>query len=125
MLIAEAVVQAADPGRYLDRLRGHAGKMGTHLGHRPRHQGSGGTPPQIRHSEWSGTAGTVTLNWGQWTVQATAGTLTLRAEAADETSLRRIQDMLTTRLENFGRREHLTVNWQPPRALGAEPSQAR
>ena len=35
-----------------------------------------------------------------------------RAEAADEESLRRIQDLLTSRLQKFGRREHLTVHWQ-------------
>jgi len=40
--------------------------------------------------------------------------LRLRADAADEPSLRRIQDMLTTRLGKFGRRDHLTVTWQPP-----------
>ena len=66
----------------------------------------------MKHAEWSATSGTVRLDWGGWTMQAGPGTLRLRAEAADEASLRRIQDMLTTRLENFGRREHLTVTWQ-------------
>jgi hypothetical protein len=113
MLTAEAVIQTGDPGRYLARLRTHAGKMGTHLGYRPRRHG-GGTPPEIRHTEWSPTGGTVTLNWGQWTVQATPGALRLRAEAADAESLQRIQDMLTTRLASFGRRDHLTVNWHLP-----------
>jgi len=47
-------------------------------------------------------------------MHAAPGRLTLHAEAADETNLQRIQDMLTTRLEKFGRREHLTVNWQRP-----------
>ena len=40
------------------------------------------------------------------------GRLAVRAEAADEESLRRIQDLLTARLPKFGRREHLTVKWQ-------------
>lgn len=40
------------------------------------------------------------------------GTLEVRAEATDEENLRRVQDLLTTRLENFGRREHLTVDWR-------------
>ncbi len=112
MPTAEAVVQTGDPDRYLARLRKHAGKMGAHPGHRPRRHGSGGTPPEIRQAEWSGSSGTVILNWGQWTAQATAGMLRLRAEAADAENLQRIQDMLTTRLENFGRRDQLTVDWQ-------------
>jgi len=41
-----------------------------------------------------------------------SGRLTVRAEAADQESLRLIQDLLTSRLQKFGRREHLTVNWQ-------------
>ena len=43
------------------------------------------------------------------------GRLPVRAEAADQESLRRIQDLLTARLQKFGRREHLTVNWQDGR----------
>jgi hypothetical protein len=60
----------------------------------------------------SGSEGTVSLDWGRWTMRASPGLLTLRAEAADEDSLRRIQDLLTARLQRFGRRERLTVNWQ-------------
>ncbi len=64
--------------------------------------------------ECSGTEGAVSLNWGQWTVRAFPGLLTARAEAADQESLRRIQDLLTARLQKFGRREHLTMNWRRP-----------
>lgn len=42
------------------------------------------------------------------------GLLAVRVEAADEESVRRIQDLLTSRLQKFGRREHLTVNWRRP-----------
>jgi len=114
MLTAEAHVQTEYPGRYLARLRGHVGKMDPHLRHRVRRHRNGGSPPEIRHTEWSATGGTVTLNWGQWTVQTTTDTIRLRAEAADGENLRRIQDMLTTRLENLGRREHLKITWQQP-----------
>jgi hypothetical protein len=31
--------------------------------------------------------------------------------------------MLATRLENFGRREHLTVIWQPAGTTAAQPGQ--
>ena len=62
--------------------------------------------------ERSGTEATVSLDRGQWTMRALPGRLAVRAEAADEEDLRRIQDLLTTRLERFGRREHLTVTWR-------------
>ena len=42
--------------------------------------------------------GAVSLDWGQWTVRAFSGRLAVRAEAADQESLRRIQDLLTARL---------------------------
>jgi hypothetical protein len=45
-------------------------------------------------------------------MRALPGLLAVRAEAADQENLRRIQDLLTARLQKFGRREHLTVNWQ-------------
>ena len=62
--------------------------------------------------ECSGTEGTVSLDCGQWTMRAFPGRLAVRAEAADQENLRRIQDLLTARLQKFGRREHLTVKWQ-------------
>jgi hypothetical protein len=123
---AEAIIHTADPARYISRLRGHTAKMGEHTHFRPRHgrrppdPDSTHTPPRVTHAEWTDTHGTVTMNWGEWTVQAAARTLTVRAQAADEESLKRIQDMLTVRLESFGRREHLRLTWQaaplrPPR----------
>ena len=48
-------------------------------------------------------------------MRAFPGRLTVGAEAADQESLRRIQDLLTARLQQFGRREHLTVNWRDGR----------
>jgi hypothetical protein len=92
--------------------------MGTadrRLGHRRPSHAPGDAPPEVRHVECSGTEGTVSLNWGQWTMRALPGLLAVRAEAADQDSLRRIQDLLTARLQKFGRREHLTVDWQDGR----------
>jgi hypothetical protein len=111
MLTAETHVQTEDPGRYLKRLCQHASKMGSRLRHRPVTH-SGGAPPEMPQTEWSGTNGRLVLDWGQCTLQAAPGTLTLRAEAADEDSLARIQDLVAGRLEKFGRREHLTVTWR-------------
>jgi len=118
MLTAEALVQTEHPARYLVQLCKHASKMGTTGRHRPRSHYSGG-PPEIRRAECSGTDGVVILSWGQWTMQATPGTLRLRAEADSEEHLRRIQDLLTARLEKIGRRDHLTVTWQPAEAPAA------
>jgi hypothetical protein len=118
MLTAEADIRTEHAATYLARLCGHAGKMGTagrRLSHRrPPHAG-GDVAPEVRRVECSRTEGTVSLDWGQWTMQAFPGRLTVRAEAADQESLRRIQDLLTSRLQKFGRREHLTVDWRDGR----------
>lgn len=98
--------------------------MGSGLAHRPRAHGGGQAPPQVQHAEWSATRGTVRLASGGWTMQAAPGMLQLRAEAADEASLQKIQDMLTARLEKFGRRERLIVTWQPPGTPAADYGQA-
>ena len=117
---AQAVIHTADPARYIARLRRHTARMGEHTHFVPRHgrrppgPGSTHTPPRVTHAEWSGTHGAVTMNWGQWTAQAAPGTLTLHAEAADQENLKRIQEMLTSRLETFGRREHLQLTWHAP-----------
>ena len=114
MLTAEADIRTGHAARYLARLCGHAGKMGSsrhRLGHRRPSPGQLNVPPEVRHVECSETEGTVTLNWGQWTMRAFPDRLAVRAEAVDKESLRRIQDLLTARLQNFGRREQLTVTW--------------
>ena len=113
MPAAEARIPTENAGRYLTRLCQHAGKMSSHLRHRPRSHAGGGAPPEIRHAKCSDTDGTLVLNWGQCTLQVGPGMLTLRAEAADQDTLTRIQDLVTGRLEKFGRREHLTVTWRP------------
>lgn len=117
MPASQATVETQHPGRYLTQLCEHASKMGRSRMHRPRGH-AGGVPPEIRHAEWTGTDGTVTLNWGQWTMHAAPGTLTLRAEAGSEENLRRIQDLVAARLEKIGRRNHLAVNWRPAETPG-------
>jgi hypothetical protein len=117
MPTAEATVRTEHPGRYLTQLCQHASKLGGHLRHRPGGHSGDASPPEIHHAQWTSTDGIVTLNWGQWTMHAAAGTLTLRAQADSQENLRRIQDLITTRLEKIGRRDGLTVNWQPPPAL--------
>jgi len=118
MLTAEAQIETRRPSRYLIQLCKHASDMGGHRGHGPRARHAAGAPegrPQLQHAEWSDTHGIVSLNWGQCTLQATSTALILRAEAADEENLRRIQDLIARRLESFGRRDHLKVDWQQQR----------
>jgi hypothetical protein len=72
---------------------------------------AGGQPPAVLHVEHTADAGTITLAWGQLTLRATARELVIRADAASEDDLRRIQDMTAGRLLKFGRREDLDVRW--------------
>ena len=65
----------------------------------------------------------ISFGWGTCTMQATPGTLTLRAEAADEESLMRVQGIIARDIERFGKRNQLTVSWQPAPAPSAQPGQ--
>jgi len=76
--------------------------------------------PDIQQVEWSDTHGILDLGWGRCSMQADPGALTVRVEAADEESLRRVQGLITRNLERFGRREHLKLNWQRPGAPTAQ-----
>jgi hypothetical protein len=123
MPAAETDIRTEHAARYLARLCGHAGKMsmaGHRVGHRRPSHAPGDLPPEVRRVECCETEGTVSLNWGQWIMRAGPGLLAVRAEAADEESLRRIQELLTARLHKLGRRERLTVNWRRPEATDPE-----
>lgn len=113
MPAAEAWAQCSDASRYLIRICQHAGKMRSHLGHRPRRHSGGGAPPEIIGAEWSETSGVLVLSLGRCILGATDDLLTIRAEASDPESLARIQELITKRLHTFGRRDGLTVSWQP------------
>ena len=65
MPAAEAWAQTSDASRYLIRLCQHAGKMRSHLVHRPRRHSGGGAPPEILSAEWSETAGILVLSLGR------------------------------------------------------------
>ena len=120
MLTAEAHIQTSRPSRYLIQLCRHAKDLGQYRRHGLRAHSGNNTPegPQMHHAEWSDTFGILRLNWGECTIQANSDTLTLRAQAADEESLRRIEELIAERLETFGRRDHLKVSWQQRRSAG-------
>ena len=124
MLTVQADIQTVHAARYLSRLAGHASKMGEaghRLGHRRPSRASANGPPEVRHVQRSENEATVSLSWGQWTMRALPGLLAIRAEAADEENLKRIQDLLTARLQSLGRREHLTVSWRRPEEATTVP----
>jgi hypothetical protein len=118
MLTNEARIQTEDPSRYLVQLCRHADSIRHKL--LQLHPGKPQERPEVKHVEWSDTAGTLTLNWGRCIMQAGPDTLTVRAEATNEQELQQIQDLVTRNLERFGRRDRLTVNWQRPQAPGAQ-----
>jgi hypothetical protein len=123
MLTSEAHVPTEHPSRYLAQLCRHAQQV-HRVRHMPRSHDGGGAqaPPRVQHVEWSQTHGIISFGWGQCTIQADPGTLILRAEAADEENLRRVQEIVAADIARFGRRDHLTVNWQRPATPTIQPS---
>jgi hypothetical protein len=112
MLTAEARVLTERPSRYLVHLCRHFNHS---VRHSPRtHHFDNAHPPVGAKAqvEWSDTDGSVDVGWGTCTLQATAGALMVRVEAADETALDRIQNLVATHLDRFGRRDRLVVTWQ-------------
>lgn len=53
----------------------------------------------------------ISFDCGRCTLHATADSLTLHVEAADLDNRRRIQDVLTRRVQTIGRRDRLGVTW--------------
>ncbi len=127
MQIAEAQIETERPSRYLVQFCEHAASMGAGGQHGSRmHLGNMLARPEAQvHADWSDTQGVVTFTpWGQCTITASAGTLTVRAEAVDEENLRRIQDIVARDLARFGRPDRLMVNWQRLESPSVQPSEA-
>ena len=120
MLSTEALIETDRPSRYLIQLCEHAAAMAGTRGHRPRMHAGGGSPAhrdvQV-HAEWSDTDGCIRFGpWGTCTITADAAGLLLRVEAADAAKLQLIQDVLTSDIRRFGRRDQLTVGWRSHQA---------
>ena len=116
MPAAQATIATGHGAAYLTRLAAHASKMSAatrRIPHRPCAHASGGGPPQVEHIEHTPDQATITLDCGQWTLRAQPGQLTIHAEAPDQASLQRIQDLLTNRLRTLAHREQLAITWQP------------
>jgi hypothetical protein len=72
------------------------------------------TPGGGARAEWTETHGTITFPGGTITLQATPDALIVRADAGTAPDLRRAQELVGGHLARFGRRDQLTVAWQPP-----------
>jgi hypothetical protein len=86
MLTAEADIRTEHAAMYLARLCG-----------------AWNAPGPRGPSVWTGASGPCRPS-PDW--------LAVGVGAADQESLRRIQDLLTSRLQKSGRREHLTMAWR-------------
>jgi hypothetical protein len=120
MPTAEAHIETERASRYLAQLCQHASRI-KNMGGLSRHRRPAHVPADAHarpdvptHVEWSEIQGTIGFAEGTVTLQAGPGTLILRAEAAGEENLRRIQDIVTADLDRFGKRDHLAVTWQRP-----------
>jgi hypothetical protein len=108
---SEARIDTDQPGRYLAQLCQHASHVGGRLAR--LHARAAGDRPEVRDVSWTDTDGTLRLSWGTCTLTAAGTVLTVRADAETDDDLHRLRDLITADLERFGRRAHLTVDWQP------------
>lgn len=110
MYASRARIPTDRAARYLKQLCEHSDQMSALT---LRHGHAEGASPGVRHTEWSGTEGVIDFGRGRCTVRAGGEELTLHAEAEDQRTLRRLQDAMKGRLERIGRRDALTVTWEP------------
>lgn len=108
MLIAEARVATERSSRYLVQLCRHIDLVAQ------RH------PQMQAHVEWSDDRGVISFGGARCSLAADQSALTLRAEAPDEASLHQLEQRVADRLEQIGRRDQLTVTWNPPNDADSE-----
>jgi len=111
MPIAEARIPTNRASRYLVQLCRHANQMRRMRRQPPARRTAAPMRPQVDHVDYSDTVGTVRFADGQVTMEASPDAVALRIEAADDDSLRRIQDGIAPRLQTIGRRDQLTATW--------------
>ena len=114
---AEARIRTDRASRYLTQLCKHAARMpalapGHRHDHRDGHDEAQATTIP-RHAEYSDTEGHIAFDQGRCTLRATSEELILLVEADDQRQLRLIQEGLSARLQRIGKRDQLTLTWQP------------
>ncbi|HCT78893.1 MAG TPA: DUF2218 domain-containing protein [Micromonosporaceae bacterium] len=100
-LISEAFAETERASRYLVQLCQHV------------HLVAHANPHMQAQVQWSGEHGVIDLGLGRCSLRADADGLRLRAEAPDAESLRQLEQRIAGRLEQIGRRDHLSVTWIP------------
>jgi hypothetical protein len=125
MPTAETRIATDRADRYLVQLCRHAAAMAGRGGHRGSDpsgghsggQGGGhGAAEDGGHvtvdAQWTDTHGVITFApHGSCTVDAGESELVVRIEAVDGDKLARIQQIIGSDLDRFGRRDGLTVSW--------------
>lgn len=124
MPTAEAQIPTDRASRYLVQFCRHTGQM-NRLRHQPGPRHDSQAPPAVEHVESSDTDGVVHFGPGRVTLRADSNTLMVRVDADDADSLRRLQDGVARRLETIGRRDRLTVTWQPSPTVPTPATAAR
>jgi len=110
MPAVEACVDAPRAARYLAQLCGHL----KHLQELPRrHDAPGAGPPAVISIQCDDSRGSIEFDLGMLTLQATAGQLLLGAHSEREADLATLQRLVGDRVAAIGRRDALTVQWQP------------
>jgi hypothetical protein len=132
MPITEARVPTTRADRYLAQLCEHLGRMqheggpgagpadgptaGPPAGQAGPSAGQGaghGGPPPVRDVDRADDHARIEFDWGSFEFTASPDDLTLRVSADDPQAMARGQEMLQRRIETIGRRDQLTVTWQP------------
>lgn len=117
MPTAQASVETSQPSRYLVCLCRHAMEPDHRL--RDALGRVGRESPEVVDIEWTDSEAIVHLTWGICTIHAGEDTLTVRVEAPDEHSLRRLQALVAADFRRFGRRRALAVRWTQPHSSSA------
>ena len=94
MLTATAVVTTDAAVRYAKQLLTHLGRTNS-----------------VEPLDGAPEGGRLVFAYGLGTVRPEDGRLVLEAEASDDESLARVQDVLARHLERFGARRELSVHW--------------
>ena len=111
MVATEAHVETERASRYLAQLCRHFSNLRRHDSRRGGDHAYA-RPDVQAQVEWSETHGIVSFGWGRCTMQADPEALKLRAEAPDDESLQRVEDLVGEHVERFGERDGLKVTWK-------------